>query len=363
MGDIVDKGHKELYVEGLHFLIDAFVGDSTLRDKTIVLPGNHDVNRDDALIGIDEKFEHINSALVGMGLPVIEVSRALMISLSRGNSTGVLFALNSCVGCGERRSLPERIGAEIEHLISAQIGATPAGPFLFPDMLTQYYEQLDTPAFSDSAINSLHDLASERRLHDCPVFIVAAHHNLLPQAQPRIAPYSELINGGQMRNLLLEFQRPVIYLHGHTHTSPIEIIHHPTNDSSLLISISAPEMRGGFNVIEILSNKDGRAFGCRVRPFRISDGGKPVERPAIQIPFYRHVQQAMSQLNGAIIRTVYESHGPLYWPDLCDCLHKLGVVLSDGDLEHAIRELSWNRFLTVQNEGAPNTQWRIERPL
>lgn len=363
MGDIVDKGRKELYLRGLHLLLDAFVADDALRSKTVVLPGNHDINREDALIGILEKFKHINAALSQMGLPIVETDRALMMLLTRGASSAALFALNSCVGCGERRSLPERIGTDIERLISARIGTVSSGSFVFPDMLTQYYEQLDTPAFSDPAINSLQELASQHDVNNSPVFIVAAHHNLLPQAQPRIAPYSELINGGQMRNLLLEFQRPVIYLHGHTHTTPIEIVHHPTLDSSLLISISAPDLRSGFNVLEILFNKDGRAFGCRVRPFRITGGGKPTEQAPIQIPFYRHVQQAMSKLNGAIIGTIYDSQNPMYWPDLVEALNEAEITVSDIDLEQAVRELSWNRFLTLQNEGAPHRQWRLERPL
>jgi DNA repair exonuclease SbcCD nuclease subunit len=59
MGDIGDKGKKDLYREGVHFLLDAMTENPILKEKIIVLPGNHDVNRDDALIGIAEKFQHI----------------------------------------------------------------------------------------------------------------------------------------------------------------------------------------------------------------------------------------------------------------------------------------------------------------
>jgi Calcineurin-like phosphoesterase len=363
MGDVVDKGHKEFYADGVHLLLDAFVADDELRNRTILLPGNHDINRADALIGIPNKFDHINVVARAMGLPAIAVDQVTLLPLKRGICSAPLFAMNSCVGCGERRSLPERIGAGIEKLISDQMGARTADPHVFPDMLSQYYEQLDTPAFSDNAINSLRDLTSDPDTKDAPLFIVAAHHNLLPQAQPRIAPYSELLNAGQLRNLLLEFQRPVIYLHGHIHTDPVEIVYHPARDSALLVTISAPELRRGFNIIEILFNKDGRAFGCRVREFRISEGGKPTEHHTIRIPFYRHVQQAMSQLNGAIIKIVYETSHPLYWPDLVKQLKQTGINVPQGDLEQAIRELSWNRFLTLQNEDAPQKQWRVERPL
>jgi hypothetical protein len=35
MGDIVDKGHKEFYADGVHMLLDAFVADDELRKRTI----------------------------------------------------------------------------------------------------------------------------------------------------------------------------------------------------------------------------------------------------------------------------------------------------------------------------------------
>jgi predicted MPP superfamily phosphohydrolase len=109
MGDIVDTGHIEYYRQGLHLLLDAIVSDPTTRGKTIVLPGNHDIHRAEALQGIRKKFEHIASAVAEMGLTSVGVDEIKTISLLNASSKATLFAFNSCIGCGERRFLPERI--------------------------------------------------------------------------------------------------------------------------------------------------------------------------------------------------------------------------------------------------------------
>ena len=365
MGDVVDKGNKALYSAGLHLLLDALISDNEVKGKTIVLPGNHDINRNDALISIAAKFEHIHAAITDIGLSPVPMDDVRTLSLAHGTSRAALFALNSCIGCGERRLLPERIGRQIEELISSHIrdaAFSATGTTQFPDMLTQYYEQLDTPAFSNDAMNKLQTAALSFNTDSASAFVVAAHHNLLSQAQPRIAPYSELINGGQFRNLLLEFDRPIIYLHGHTHTDPIEIVQQPARDGALLVCISAPELRRGFNIVEILFNQTGAAFGCRVRPYRTADGGKPKEQAPIKIPFYRHVQQAMSQLNGAILNVIFEKQ-TIYWPDLQTELKSKEYDISDQDLSYAIRELSWNSYLLLHNEEQPIMRWRMSSPL
>jgi calcineurin-like phosphoesterase family protein len=365
MGDIGDKGKKNLYREGVHFLLDAMTENPILKERIVVLPGNHDVNRDDALIGITEKFKHIAVALQEVGLSSVDLQRPTVRLLSRGNCGALLFALNSCIGCGERRFLPERIGEKIQTLITEALQSTsPPQPFdsqQFPDMLTQYYEQLDTPAFDAKAIDELFSRAAESTVQESSVFIVASHHNLLPQAQPRIAPYSELINGGQFRNHLLQLNRPVIYLHGHVHSEIIEIVQQPSNPQSMILCISAPLVNTGYNIIEIMFNEEGAAFGCRVVQYRMSDGGKIVEQPEhLKVPFYRTIEQAMNALNGKIMAYVFSQRGPAYWPDLLKHLRESDSELTEETLRDAIRELSWNRYLVLRNESQQHKLWRIE---
>ena len=67
-------------------------------------------------------------------------------------------------------------------------------------------------------------------VHDAPsnvLSVIVAHHNLLPQRLPRLAPYTELVNGGALRASLGELGKPVLYLHGHIHEDPIEILRSP----------------------------------------------------------------------------------------------------------------------------------------
>lgn len=365
MGDIGDKGKKDLYRAGVHFLLDAMTENPILKQKIVVLPGNHDVNRDDALIGITEKFEHIARTLAEVGLTSVEIQKPTVKPLRQDNCQALLFALNSCIGCGERRFLPERIGDKIQTLITDALKVSSApvpGPHHFPDMLTQYYEQLDTPALDATAMDNLFSQAAEATTEEAPVIVVASHHNLLPQAQPRIAPYSELVNGGQFRNHLLQLNRPVIYLHGHTHSETVEIIQQPTHPHSMVLCISAPLVSRGYNIIEILFNSDGAAFGCRIVRYRISDGGKVTEQPdPIKIPFYRTIEQAMNALNGKIMAYVFAQKGrPAYWPNLIQHLHKTDPDLAEDILRDAITELSWNRYLVLRNESQQHKLWRIE---
>lgn len=363
-GDLGDKGRKELYRQGVHFLLDALTGNPALKDKIIVLPGNHDIDRDDALIGIQQKFAHIEEALREVGLDSVKVDEPTIKHIYKANSGALLFALNSCIGCGERRFLPERIGGQIQALISDLIvpsnAPAPSGD-QFPDMLTQYYEQLDTPAFDAGAIDLLFAKATSTTLQDASVFVIATHHNLLPQAQPRIAPYSELVNGGQFRSHLLQLDRPVIYLHGHIHSEVVEVIHQPSNARSLVISISAPLVSLGYNIIEILFTDEGAAFGCRILRYRLSDGGKVVELPGpLKIPFYRTIEQAMNPLNSQIMSYVFSHQGRVYWPDLLSHLREQDIDIREEAVSDAIRELSWNRYLVLRNEDRPFKHWRIE---
>ena len=75
---------------------------------------------------------------------------------------------------------------------------------------------------------------------------------MLPQEIPRIPP--DIISSGFLRRSFLEMNKPVIYLHGHTHQPSIEIIRDPTREyqNSLLINIGVGDFPKHFNIIEII---------------------------------------------------------------------------------------------------------------
>ncbi|PNB52573.1 hypothetical protein C1X77_27470, partial [Pseudomonas sp. GW531-E2] len=81
-------------------------------------------------------------------------------------------------GCGAREYIPEDfregIGRAIEETLEK--GGEKA-------LKTYYDRQFDTPAFSEPSITHL--VQSGRMTDASTLLVVAAHHNLLPQRQPR----------------------------------------------------------------------------------------------------------------------------------------------------------------------------------
>lgn len=76
------------------------------------------------------------------------------------------------------------------------------------------------------------------------------------QRMTRLAPYTELVNSGAVRASLMEAGRPILYLHGHIHTDPVEVLSVPGGDA--LVCISAPAAEDGFNIIEVVFTRSGK---------------------------------------------------------------------------------------------------------
>jgi hypothetical protein len=189
-----------------------------------------------------------------------------------------VLALNSCIGCGERRYLPEAIRTELTQLLE-DYAAEHCDELVF-----RLGEQLDTPLFLENDISilseELRDLAEE------VMPIVVAHHNLLPQALVKVAPYGELLNGGFFRTQLSSLDRPILYCHGHIHDDPIEVVGLPERHHSGIACISAPKFIRGFNVLEVTYGRAGFPLGCEVRPFRCRSNGIREAGATVRIPLH-----------------------------------------------------------------------------
>jgi 3',5'-cyclic AMP phosphodiesterase CpdA len=379
MGDIVDKGKKELYQDFLKQTLSAFVAIEGMPAKMLVLPGNHDIKREDALLpqGMVLKFKHIVDAVSELKIQPIANDLVTAIDLPNFDKACAILGINSCIGCGETRSMPDKLRTQVSDLITAQLKKAsdeikraggivpdPAKQTEYDDLLKSYYETLDTPSCSDAALDDIRIKIHE--LADSSIAILAAHHNLLPQSLPRVAPYSELVNGGKIRGLLLSFDRPILYLHGHTHTDPIEIVRQADKPNSLLITISAPELRQGFNVIEVLFSNN-RPFVLKVRKFRNDPAsGKPTEikKDELRIVLISGLEPLMTDLHSKIVKTVYGAKEAIYWPDFVAALKtNFGLSPTTNDLREAVVELSWSKHLVIPNEQEQFTNWRIQAPI
>lgn len=313
--------------------------------------GNHDVDRR-LDPDTDVRFENINDVLGAAGFAPASIL-APCESVLRGDDASEvrIFGVNSCRGCGQLRllgSIVEKHAGPAIRKLMAEGGTS--------DELEELYEQIDTPAIDEHTIAMLD--ASLSNLGETVLPVICAHHNLLPQAMPRIAPYSELINGGAIRTALLNLDRPIIYLHGHLHTSPIEVIRVPDRTRSAIISISAPLFRDGYNVIEIAFSRDSVPLGCRVIAHRL-DGSQCRIAASSVIPAWTAAEGL--RLATAQARELMKILDPDKVTTRGDLLVQLGWP--SGELDDALTELRWLGALEIPNYDRPSIHWRVTRSI
>ena len=89
--------------------------------------------------------------------------------------------------------------------------------------------------------------------NDVQLPIILTHHNLIPQRIPRVAIFPEMLNSGHVRDRIAAIGPPVIYIHGHIHDDPIDVISNPSNFEQVgVVSISAPEISNGYAILNVL---------------------------------------------------------------------------------------------------------------
>jgi predicted phosphodiesterase len=274
-GDITTRGKLDGYRNGLTFLQSALkLGDADIWEnkRLIAIPGNHDVDRKsiDPNAPISRKFEPLAALWkdVGHGGAFhYETPEELPITLAGTNVQAGLtfFPLNTCSLCGEHRALPLAMREKLAQALkvySASISET--------DYLNLLAEQVDCPAIERSHVDSV--VKSIRKSREARVPIIVGHHPLLPQAVVRVDGYTELLNGGFIRESLLATEKNVVYLHGHIHQDPVHAVSNKTSGSNRIISISAPALEDGFNLLTFtFSASTQQPLGLEIQPYRFAD--------------------------------------------------------------------------------------------
>ena len=353
MGDLTDQGSLDGYDKTCQFVANSLqLGGSRRHAKVPVgiVPGNHDVNRTLALQpGLSTKFDPLNASLTKVGLRRLPVQQNVLMPVSNGEGQLSISLMNSCWGCGAREYIPEEfrdgIGKAIEDAL------VKGGE---KSLKTYYDRQFDTPAFSEQSIANI--LQAGRSLETSTLMVVVAHHNLLPQRQPRIAQYTELVNSGAMRASLCELDRPIVYLHGHIHADPVETI--TGHKSSPLICISAPAAEDGFNVLDFVFTRSGMPLSCQIAPWRFDQSGilHPIDKIALSLLGKRR-RSHDTTLNQIYSYMLIKRE--LYWRELIGA----DPPFFTSDVEHQTREaielLIADESVSVENYESTPGSWII----
>lgn len=357
MGDLTDRGSIESYGGAVRFIANSLqIGAGRMHADLAVglVPGNHDINRELAKDpGFDPKFRPLNEALVTEHLPQLPVDSCVHMSVGEANSEVNVVLMNSCWGCGSQTLIPAEFRSSISEAIDSAIAS--GGE----EELAAYYDrQLDTPAFSDDGIAHLLSLAKGSAA--AGLLVAVAHHNLLPQRASRIAPYTELINSGRVRQALTQLERPVVYLHGHIHEDPIEIVRTPKGEP--LICISAPAADDGFNVIDVKFTRHGIPLACEITPWRFDEGGNLQSIAPISVSLLGSRRRSHGKALGKIFGKILE-HQQVWWSDLISQTPPFFDSHNEEQIVEALELLRADDSIVVENYALAPENWIIRSNL
>ena len=354
MGDMTDYGKIAGYTSGVRYIANALQIGQGRRHQSLfagIVPGNHDIDRELAKApSMMAKFAPLNGALAQAGFGPLPVGRPISHAISVDSAECHIVLMNSCWGCGALEYIPE----EFRQSVGAAIVAALAGGDT--KVVKAYYDrQFDTPAFSDASIAELLDLTT--KLSSDKLLVVVAHHNLLPQRLTRIAPYTELVNSGAMRASLMEARRPILYLHGHTHTDPVEVLSIPGGD--VLVCVSAPAAEAGFNIVEVVFTRAGIPLVGHVIPWTFDQSGNLRQSPRRTVPLIgrrrRSHDDGLSRVYSHLLKA-----RQCYWSDLLAELGPVFPVDTEEHLQECIELLLADQSVTVENYEARCISWILE---
>jgi Calcineurin-like phosphoesterase len=357
-GDLTSWGDLDGYRECIRYLAQSLFSSCQDVEQSIsVVPGNHDIDRskcDPDGTDVYKKFEPLEDAWKSVAPNILPTREMRQKSISiAGDCNFAVFAINSCIGCGEQRYLPQQIKSELRDLFNKVLSTSSRN-----DRFDLLGEVLDTPAFSADEIDKVRHQIDKMSIEVLP--IILSHHNILPQKRPRVSLYSEVLNAGYVRSRLSRCRRPVIYCHGHIHQDPVEIVAPPDLSASRLICISAPEFKDGFNLIELYYGERNQALGCVVRPVRIGDDGALEDKNEIRIPLQssrdreKVAHQRMSEFLGGISRGIKRFH-----EIVTDIRKHAKSTVRESTVADVLLECEWLGLVQITNRNDEKKHWQI----
>lgn len=360
-GDLTSWGDQESYRRCVDYLNQAFSLSSMPAGSIHVVPGNHDVDRNVARDAPQDnhtqKFNMLTSAWESHNLDILPIHSIRKSEIVHAGQSVTLLSLNSCLGCGEKWFLPKQIRDGLHKLLNKQLDSKSEA------QLELAWKQLDTPAFVEDHIQTLIETIEE--LPDETLPVVLAHHNLLPQPLLRIAMYSETINSGLVRSRLMNCKRPIVYCHGHIHDDVTEVLQLPDSTEGQLFSISSPQFKHGFNVVNIDYSTKNFPIGVEVYPYRLkNDGSVPLKDDQIVASSLRCPSE-WSKVSGDRIRLVLkylDTSGYKRFPELIRAYRAAeGAHIQEKTLTSALGDAEWLGIIDIINGSESPELWHIKK--
>jgi len=362
-GDLTTYGNYTEYEDAVVSLKNTLTLDKKGKwsnGEIIVVPGNHDIERDKinhSSLNLKDKFKALEDAWKKVGCEFFKYDKIdPIVSSLKKDSKVYLFPLNSCIGCGEKRYFPTPI-REALHKALEEYSKKNNEKKSFKLL----GEDLDTPAFLEEDVDFVCDNILKLTKNAVPILV--SHHNLLPQTIPRFDMYTELLNSGLVRSRLGKCGLPILYCHAHVHSDPIEKIIDIKNKSHPIITISAPEITEGFNIIDIKFNKDGLPLGCIIELHRISTDGH-VDVSFTNISFVTPADSVglMSQKSKEVISIIPPGNQHRFNDLISIIKNKIGRI-TQNIFTDCLIEAQWFGLLNIANQQEAHKLWHIEKVI
>ncbi|MFP7835235.1 metallophosphoesterase [Marisediminicola sp. LYQ134] len=245
-GDITNGGAFGGYAE-LTEVLDALGDSLPARERVLVIPGNHDVDRD--ATG-DERFAGIRALraegyLVGW-LSESEMSTEPAPVLTAADNSFVLVGLNSSIYSGSQLNTEDGLAAHIDEL-RKRADKDPAISALVEAWTAR--GRADIARMSDVELQEARSLLGGAN-ESGPLRIVGLHHQLLPVGTAEeIKSFEGILNLGHFRRWLAANQVDLV-LHGHKHNGAVMRDRidsggaHPPHELTILSAPSISSVRG-----------------------------------------------------------------------------------------------------------------------
>ncbi|MBX5146684.1 metallophosphoesterase [Rhizobium lentis] len=374
VGDFTTNGQTEYLNRAFqHFTLLCRGNGTAAQTPLLFVPGNHDINRTEALeLGKLEKFRGMARVAEKFKWERVPLDQPVQVKLTGSGCQLDVILVNTAIGSWELQNLPGFLRDKLQSadatteavdLGDPQSDNLPAGSAIAAasppaSLLDQYYGQLDTPYVSRPMLARLLEV-----LESEPFGVVVGHHNLLPQKIPRISLYAEIVNSGFVRSQLLALNRPVVYLHGHIHQDPVEVVSDPRKADSKLILISAPEIKDGFNELVFFISEHNDLVGVRLIPHRTKiEDGTLIEAEHCFISTLSSSGAAIDEnafelLHRLKQHKVERRADLLFWNEV----QSLASPDLEGEaLEDALIMLHASHSLEIDDLNRPTRSWRIQ---
>ena len=196
------------------------------KSKVIISPGNHDLLRH-AEQG--KEFDQLCTICAQYGFSVALPSEPIFSEIN-----GIpLISVNTCIGGTEHafHGVPKKFWKAVKDAIGNLEKLSKKFSDEIPEEIKSQLVGLDVPAIGQIQLDKIYDYLNNF-IGNCT--IILGHHNLLPTHQMVVRPYADLVDAGKFIFKLLNQEKRVIFLHGHTHCDTSLKAHSPEEEKGFI---------------------------------------------------------------------------------------------------------------------------------